>query len=160
MQWARAKNMLPDTASPFQLVRAVTAWGRFWLECEKSRVAKIFGQPHNAIECKNLTNPLIALNWVGHKRAGGTRNVHREPNIIKYQFKLTQQQFKPTHNSNSNSKDNNNNNNESIGYWQKIKLVQKCKHVVCCMCWMRTTRKATWTCKWRPAPASKHVDCM
>lgn len=51
-----------------------------------------------------------------------------EPNIIKYQFKLTQQQFKPTAAATATTTATN-----TRRLAEKIKLVQKCKHVVCRM---------------------------
>lgn len=59
-----------------------------------------------------------------------TCSVQRAPNIIKYQFKLTQQQFKPTAAA-AEATTTTATNTRRLA--EKIKLVQKCKHVVCRM---------------------------
>lgn len=63
-----------------------------------------------------------------------TCSVQRAPNIIKYQFKLTQQQFKPTAAATTTATTTATNTRRLA---EKIKLVQKCKHVVCRMLHVR-----------------------
>jgi len=53
--------------------------------------------------------------------------INGRPNIIKYQFKLTQQQFKSAQKISTNRQHQQQQQRLNA---KKIKLVQKCKHVV------------------------------
>lgn len=177
MQWARAKNMLPDMLPrpPSWSLKSSRVGER---NKRKGRRGSLLGR-HCRLNAKvakfrkyllgrimQLNARISLIRWLrlielainGQVERGNvqraTCSVQRAPNIIKYQFKLTQQQFKPTAAAATTAT-----NTRRLA--EKIKLVQKCKHVVCRMlhvlhthmyvCAYNEEGDSPRTCKWRPA---------
>lgn len=153
MQWARAKNMLPDMLPrpPSWSLKSSRAGER---KRRKGRRGSLLGR-HCRVNAKvakfrkyllsrimQLNAKISLIRWLrlielainGQVERGNvqraTCSVQRAPNIIKYQFKLTQQQFKPTAATATTATTTATNTRRLA---EKIKLVQKCKHVVCRM---------------------------
>lgn len=153
MQWARAKNMLPDMLPrpPSWSLKSSRARER---KRRKGRRGSLLGR-HCRLNAKvakfrkyllsrimQLNAKISLIRWLrlielainGQVERGNvqraTCSVQRAPNIIKYQFKLTQQQFKPTAAA-AEATTTTATNTRRLA--EKIKLVQKCKHVVCRM---------------------------